>query len=549
MCGGPAGVPGQVRFCNCVQTGLFEDSVQSALAFEWNLGQAPKHSDFVAKAAGGLSIQISSTEALVELPQRSGEGRHRVIARLAGAQPKAIAEPLEPLDGRVNYFLGADPKQWITDVPTYRRIRYRNVYRGVDVVYYGHGRNLEHDFVVAPGADPRQIRFQFEGSNRIVANGNGDLTLTLGDTELLWKKPFVYQTESCGARKRIEASYRILGNGSAGFELGAYDPKRALVIDPEILLATYLGRNGTDIASRSAVDSSGNIYITGGTMDGQFPISTGAFRTSQGALDRNNVMIAKFRADGGALIYSTYIGGQSSDIGLGIAVDAGGNIYASGVTLSNDFPVTSGAYQRRPGNASAEEFNRADCFVFKLNSAGNALLYSTYLGGQRQDGCTALAVDANGSAYVTGATASNDFPVTEEAFQGQIRLGLASLSFDGFLTRLNASGSGLVASTFFGGSGSDIPAGMVIDRSGNAYITGATNSTNGFPVSQGVLQPAYKQAGPVYRPSVNDGFVLKFSPDGKNLLYGTYLGGGANDVAYGISVDAQGLCDLSRGRP
>jgi len=550
LCGGPGASASQVNFCQCVQTGLLGDPT-AALAFEWNLGQAPKHRDFVANAAGGLSIQLSSTEALIELPQSSRGTRHRVTARLAGAHTKAVPEPLDPLDGRVNYLLGSDPKQWITDVPTYRRIQYRNVYRGVDLIYYGHGRNLEHDFVVSPGADPQQIRFQFEGAGRIAANRDGDLTLTLGDTELLWKKPFVYQTEPCGARKRIEASYRIMANGSAGFELGAYDPKRPLVIDPEILLATYLGRNGTDIASRNAVDASGNIYITGGTLDGQFPISPGAFRTDQGALDRNNVMIAKFRPDGGALVYSTYIGGQSSDIGLGIAVDPAGNIYSTGVTLSNNFPVTEGAYQRNPGNPSAEEFDRADCFVFKLNAAGNALLYSTYLGGRQPDGCTALAVDSTGSAYVTGATASINFPVTEGAFQSQLRLGLLALSFDGFLTRLNPAGSGLVSSTFFGGNGTDIPAGLAIDRTGNAYVTGATNSTTGFPVTQGSLQTSYKQVGPVYRPTVNDAFVLKFNPDGKSLLYGTYLGGGANDVGYGISVDAQGsayICGSTESR-
>lgn len=540
LCGGPAANPNQAKFCSCIEWGLIGEADQlSPLAFERNLGQAPAGSDFVAQAAGGLRMQISSREALINLPSLSQQPR-RLRARLAGNSRHVAPQAIEPLEGRVNYLLGSDPKAWVTDVPTYRRIRYPNVYPGIDLIYYGHGRNLEHDFVVSPGASPDQIEFQFDGSDRVTTQAGGDLALTLGDTELLWKKPVVYQVEECGARKPIPSAYRLRGAGKVGFEVGPYDPQRPLVIDPEVLVASYLGRLGTDIGTRNTMDASGNLYLTGGTIDNQFPISAGAFRTEPGATDRNNVMIAKFRADGGALIYTTYIGGQSTDLGLGIAVDNAGAIYATGVTLSNNFPVTANAYQRNPGNAAAEENARADCFVLKLNPAGNALVYSTYLGGQLPDGCTALAIDATGTAYLTGATSSNNFPTTEDAYQRQLRLGLIGrYSFDGFLTRLSADGSTLLFSTLFGGNGTDIPTAIALDRTGNSYIAGMTNSTAAFPISANAPQRAYKQSG-LFNSTVNDAFAVKFDAAARTVLYGTYLGGGANDAAYGLSVDAQG---------
>ncbi|MBI3210856.1 MAG: SBBP repeat-containing protein, partial [Candidatus Solibacter usitatus] len=260
--------------------------------------------------------------------------------------------------------------------------------------------------------------------------------------------------------------------------------------------------------------------------------------------DKLNATVSKFRADGGALVFSTYIGGEDTDAGAGIAVDSAGNIYLAGATFSRDFPVTANAFQRMPGTTSREETATGDCFVLKLNAAGNALVYSTFLGGAAPDFCTSLALDSSGNVYVTGAAGSTGFPRTEDAFQTVLRSGYTSPPLDGFIAKVNPSGSALLYSTLFGGNGTDIATAIAIDAAGNAYVTGITNSTAGFPVTAAAFQSRYNQSGPLINPFMFDAFVLKMNPTGSAVVYSTYLGGAGNDQAYGIAVDSQGAAHI-----
>jgi hypothetical protein len=227
-------------------------------------------------------------------------------------------------------------------------------------------------------------------------------------------------------------------------------------------------------------------------------------------------------------------------MGGGIALDAAGNVYLAGTTTSRDFPLTNGAAQARPGISSADAAAAGGCYILKLNPAGNALPYSTYLGGSRRDACTAVAIDREGNAYVTGTAMSNDFPVTPDSLQAFLRFGVTSPPIDGFVAKLNASGTRLVYSTYFGGNGNEIGTAIAVDAAGSAYVTGFTNSVASFPVSSGAFQPRIRQtATAVTRPGVYDAFVLKLNPAGSEFVYGTYLGGSSRDMAFGIHVDAQ----------
>ena len=425
--------------------------------------------------------------------------------------------------------MGNDPAKWHTNVPNYAKVKYANVYPGVDLVYYGNQGQLEYDFVVHPGADPRQIALEVgavrepPGAHRdapLRVDGNGDLVLGTEAGQLILRKPVVYQRGTDHGQPTtdvVEGGYALKGNRIT-FELARYDKTRPLVIDPTLVYSTYLGGNFRDGAYGIAVDASGHAYVTGQTFSANFPTTTGAFMTRFGGA--GDAFVSELNTAGSALIYSTYLGGSGDDAGRGITVDAPGNAYVTGWTASSDFPTTAGAFQTTLGGGYD------DAFVTKLNATGSALLYSTYLGGSSYDEGHGIAVDASGDAYITGFTYSSNFPTTAGAFRTASR-GLD----DAFVSELNPAGSALLYSTYLGGSSYDEGDGIAVDGSGNAYITGFTYSSN-FPTTTGAFQRT---------PSGGfDAFVSKLNAAGSTLLYSTYLGGGSDDFGLGIAVDTSG---------
>jgi hypothetical protein len=292
-----------------------------------------------------------------------------------------------------------------------------------------------------------------------------------------------------------------------------------------LVYSTYLGGSSDDEGQGIAVDGSGNAYVTGLTGSTNYPVTAGAYQTTNhGSKD---VFVTKLNASGSGLVYSTYLGGNSYDEGDGIAVDGSGNAYVTGVTESTNFPVTVGAYQTTHAD-SGYYVVYFDVFVTKLNAGGSGLMYSTYLGGSSDDLGLGIAVDGSGNAYVTGFTGSGNFPVTAGAYQTTFGGGYE----DVFVTKLNASGSGLIYSTYLGGSGGDGGYGIAVDGSGNAYVTGWTDSTD-FPVTAGAYQTTH--GGGDY-----DVFVTKLNASGSGLVYSTYLGGNDDDVGRAIAVDGSG---------
>jgi hypothetical protein len=463
-------------------------------------------------------------------PESSAQVALRV--KLLGADSAARVVGEEELPGKANYFIGKDPKKWRTNVPTYAKVNYHDVYPGVDLVYYGNqGGQLEYDFVVAPGADPSAIALAV-GAGLVPAQGrpqgsplriaaDGGLVIPTEAGEVHLQKPLIYQ-EGSGARREISGEYVLRSACEVTIKLGTYDSTKALVIDPVLAYSTYLGGSYGDTANGIAVDPSGNAYVTGDTASSNFPTTPGAFQTSLSGY--SNAFITKLNPAGSALLYSTYLGGSGNAYGAGIAVDALGNAYVTGGTGSSNFPTTSGAFQTSLVGSSA-------AFVTKLNPAGSELVYSTYLGGSGNTYGQGIAVDASGNAYVTGPTNSSNFPTTSGAFQKSL-----AGHVNDFVSKLNPSGSALVYSTYLGGSGSDFSYGPAVDPSGNAYVTGYTNSSN-FPTTSGAFQTTLTGTWNV--------FVSKLNPTGSALDYSTYLGGNGFDTAQSIAHDSSGNAYLT----
>src|SRR5579859_1599840 len=533
------------------------------LSFEANQGQTDPSVRYISRGEG-FSLFLTDSAAVLALGEPSVCASKAALTDCAtqGALPSSIVRMTlagaskttavrvsgeDKLPGKVNYFLGNDPTRWHTDLPTYAKVRYAQVYPGVDLVYYGNQRQLEYDFVVATGANPTAIRLNLTGEKHLRIAANGDLLLegARGSATLL--KPVVYQ-EHAGQRQPIPGSFRLLAKNTVSFAIGSYDHNRPLIIDPVLVYSSYLGGSGAngngDQGNGIAVDSAGNAYVVGTTYSTNFPLSTEPFQSQNNAAlagHGSTVFVTKFDATGTALLYSSYLGGSGStrgDFGYGIALDSKNNVYVTGATYSTDFPVTCGAFQTTNSSTTS---GAPTVFVAKLSPLNNALAYSTYLGGSGNHATTAqgdvaqaIAVDKAGNAYVTGYTWSTDFPVTALAFQATTPGG--GLTSNAFVTKVSPTGTALVFSTFLGGSGSngvgDYANGIAINAAGDAFVTGSTASSN-FPVTAGSFQMALNGS--------SNAFVTELKADGTDEVYSTYLGGTGGDSAQAIAIDGQGF--------
>ena len=468
----------------------------------------------------GADAPLSQSANAVTVATSRRVVRMKLVGSNREARPRGVTE----LPGKVNYFIGNNPKKWHTNIPTYSKVQYEDLYPGVDLVYYGSEGQLEFDFVVAPGADPDAIRLTFEGVDQIEKDARGNLVLQAPDGQLRLRKPVIYQASE-GGKSEIDGEFVVEDGSKVGFSVGAYDPMQPLVIDPVLSYSTYLGGSGDEFGGL-VVDPSGEAYIVGTTSSVDFPVTAAAVQGSMSGGMRD-VFISKLNASGTALIFSTYLGGTSSDEAHDIAIDAAGNVYVTGTTSSGDFPTTAEALQTAYGGGLF------DVFVTKLGPTGSALLYSTYLGTSEGEQGFAIAVDIAGNTYVTGTTFASNFPTTPGAFQTR-----KAFANDVFVTKLNPTGSDLVFSTFLGGSGNEDASSVAVDASGNVYLTGGTDSTD-FPTSPAAFQTV-KGAG-----EREDAFVTKLNADGSDVVYSTYLGGGDAEGGSDIAIDTVGNAHIT----
>ena len=527
------------------------------LAFEANQGQTDPRVQYLARG-NGYKVFLTADEAVLTLHRRMA---HPSVLRmkLAGANVLSAVNSANELPARSNYIIGNDPKHWHLNVPQFARVRYRNIYPGIDLVYYGNEGELEYDFEVAPGADVHAVKLQFQGSERLAIDGKGDVVLGTDGGDVRLHAPSIYQ-QVHGQKREVSGRFVRSSDNSVGFSLGEYDHSRALIIDPQLTYSTYLGGSGdencttitvnatnsVDNCQKVAVDSQFNIYVMGSTTSTDFPPQPGVHNTFTGA---RNIFVSKFNQSG-ALVASTYLGGSGTDSAAGIAVDAAGNIFLAGTTTSANFPTVKGI--ANPGLNPAT----AHVFVSELKANFSGLTWGTLLGGDGVDAATGLAIDSKGSAYISGITSSPHFHTTPGSLQ-PTPLSLSDSQF--FMAKLtpSAGASALTYSTYFGGGNPASGAitqggGIAVDSSQNVYITGGTNflhvgAASDFRIlnaAQPCLDtPNSSPGGCSAGLTLPDVFVAKINPAAAAnaaLLYSTYLGGAGSDIGYGIAVDSGG---------
>ncbi len=509
-------------------------------------------------------------------PERISSKQLIIEATFIDANPSPMTSGGDVLSYRHNYFLGNNPSRWQTNVANYSDIIYRDIYPGIDLKYYGRQGRVEYDLTVSPGIDPSQIKIHYDGAESVLINESGNLDIKTAWNTITELRPYVYQSQNDN-RIEVKCEYYLFPDNTFGFNMkGDYNPDLPLVIDPILVYSTYLGGTDSDDGYCIAVDNDSNLYITGRTHSADFPFADGYDSDYNGG--DYDIFVTKLSASGDSLIYSTYIGGSGWDRGSGIAVDANGNAYIAGHTTSSNFPTVN--------SFDSDLDGMSDACVLKLSAAGDNLIYSTYLGGGSFDVGRSIAVDNNGRAYVTGHTNSTDFPTADaydaslggfsDAFVTKLSAGGSSLVYstylggsgnehgwcivvdplgracisgdtespdfptinyvdnslggttDAYFTKMAADGSGPLISTYLGGdSGVDIAYGVAIDDLDDIYLGGWTNSTD-FPASEDCDTTL---SGP------GDAFIAKIYSTGDSLIFGTYLGGSANDALYSITVD------------
>ena len=565
--------------------------------FVENVGQVENSDVLYYHRAGGIDIGFAKSAILLKVleaqPLESSAGAdvpsiqatdllptptQGVLIRLSFDGADAVAPVVrEEQEFRSHYFLGNDPAAWRTGVRSYEELTYPDLYPGIDLVVLLDGRGLKYEFRVAPGADPNRIAIVYEGIEELQSGPDGQIRIRTAVGDLQDAPPSAWD----GRGNEVACSYVVRGPRSYGFLCEGWKGTGALVIDP-LLYSTFLGGSGPDFGFDIALDAAGNAYVTGSTLSPDFPVTAGAFDelydddvdafiakidpsggtllyatflggglrdkgegiavdglgsayvtgetrssdfpTTPGALDTvqdgdNDGFVAKIDPSGGSLIYGTFLGGNTVDLGRGIAVDGAGNAYVTGATLSPDFPTTPGAFDTSHNGSN-------DAFVAKLDPSGSSLVYGTYIGGGSSDGGSGIDIDGMGNAYVAGATFSSDFPTTPGAFDTSFNLDL-----DVFVVKVDPSGGSLIYGTYLGGDSDDMGLDVAVDGMGNAYVTGRTHSMN-FPVTAGAFDASHN--------GLADAFVAKVDSAGASLLYGTYLGGTSADAGLGIAVDGAG---------
>jgi hypothetical protein len=514
---------------------MFEPAATSEHGASTYLARGPGYQ--VALAPDRLQILLRSTDSLparhvVNGPAEPGTPsplpprRRGFGMELVGGDPKAAAVTEMELPTRVNYFLGADPNAWQTGITTHGRVRYAGVYPGIDLVYYGNQRRLEHDFVIAPGMDPARIRWRFTGIDRLEPQPDGALWVMVDSATFCFEPPQAYQSAD-DQRQPVPVAYRIEPGPEIGFAVGWYDPTRPLVIDPVLAYSTYLGGLGYEQASGVAVNASGEVYVVGETSSTNFPVANALWPTNGGGYAGsqnpygNEAFVAKLSAEGTNLLFATYLGGNGLDVAVAIALDNSGNPVITGLTASTNFPITPDALQSVLAGEPNLSFYYNDIFATRLSANGDALLYSTFIGGTNDDLGLAIAIDSANALYLAGHTESRDFPVRNSPyeFQGDT---------DAFVLKFTPGDADLTYSMVLGGNDFDFAQSLAVDSLGHAYVAGNTGSS-AFPVTN-----AFQAE---YRGGSYDAFVARVAPAGDRLLFSSYLGSSSQDEALGIALD------------
>ncbi len=499
-----------------------------------NLGQARDDGGLLYLQGSGMFVSFHVGRAHVVLTVNDARGGSTLCLYdvcFVGASPVAPVGA-DPSGTTHSFFLGNDPSRWVAGARGFTEVLYQGLWDGIDLVYRLEGGRLKYDIIVAPGGDPASIRFSFRGAEPVsIDPRSGDLVLMTTAGSVRDERPTSFQ-ESDGVRTEVDSAFVLLTAATVGFDIGCYDPSIPLVIDPRLVFSTFLGSSSDDRVEACFIDGAGNLFLLGTTASSGFPTTTGAYdNSSNGGYD---VFVSKLAMNGSKLLYSTFIGGSGNDNSPygsspypyagygGIWVDDSGAVYVTGHTMSSDFPTTSGAYDTSFSSGY-------DGFALKLSTTGDSLVYSTYLGSTSNDHPIDLCVNSDGNAIVSGYTWGS-FPTTTGAYDTSFNGGC-----DAFVTMLSANGSGLVYSTFVGGSGTDCGYAVDVGPDDLVYVAGYTEGS-GFPTTTGAYDTSFN--------SYLDMYVLKLNKTWASLVYSTYVGSSSNDYAFDLAVDDDGRANV-----
>ncbi len=498
------------------------------LRFEANQGQ---WNPAVRYSAHGANYSIALTEAG---PAISFTDSRRVDIWLEGSNRAPELEPLERAPGRTSFFVG-NKNRWRGDVPAYSRVRYREVYPGIDVVYYGTGGVLEYDFELAPGADPSAIRLRFEGADRTSIAGNGDLRVECPGGVLTQKLPFIYQRDAkTGERRRVDGRYARLAGGAVGIRLDRYDRSRPLVVDPVLVYSSYWGGGAQNQVNCVVVDSAGLLYVVGSDYGSGLTATSDAYKSANGSIAVYDVVVFVLdttAAGDYAPKYISYLGGSNNDRPSSVITDNVGNIFIVGTTSSADFPMTGNSVQSTAPSVTSNAF----VAVMHPSFAGtDGLVYSTFLGGSKDNWGQGIAEDANGFVYVIGTTLSTDLPVTDNAYNGILNNDDNTYYYDAFLVKLDLNSTTPLYESYLGGSGNDEGVGILVAPNGQLYFAINTDSKD-FPLTASPYWGSFHGSQDIVVG------VFDMNQTGTAcLVYDTYFGGSSTNQLYKIALDRGG---------
>ncbi|MEO8024843.1 MAG: SBBP repeat-containing protein [Bryobacteraceae bacterium] len=469
-------------------------------------------------------VQVRDRETRLQVRGKSG-AVHPIRMTLAGSKSAAV-KGVDPLAAKTSIFKGKQ-SAWRTNLANFAKVERPGVYPGIDLVYYGAGKQLEYDFVVAPNADPSRIAMRFGGAKSRL-DREGQLILEAGDAEVIHHVPAIYQINEAGNPVNVEGGYKIASNGSVGFHVGAYDRSRPLIIDPVVGYTAYFGSTYADGIVSIGTDSIGALYILGYTNSTDLPVPEDTTQSINKGLQ--DMFVA--RVKDGQVTFYTYLGGSNQDEPKAMSVGLSGNVYITGTTLSLDFPVTASAYQSTLSGSKSDGTNlgTSDAFLARIDPSSGSLAYSSYLGGLKDEIGYAVAAAPNGIAYVTGVTNSDSYPInSNNAFQGANAGG-----YDMFVAKFDTTKSGadsLPGSSYLGGSNQDAGRAIAVDPTGGVWVAGVTDSGD-FPIFGESYRFAY--AGN------SDAVLIKLNPDLSGIAYTSFFGGSDIDEAHKVAVDTKG---------
>jgi hypothetical protein len=482
------------------------------LSFIPNRGQNDARVRYYAQAPG-FGFYLTDDKAVLSLAK--GKRGTALEMRFVGANPDSRLVAGGPMPGKVNYLTGS---QHHTNLSTYREVTYRDLWPGIDMVFRGAGGQLKYEFHVAAGADPSRIRLAYAGAGGLTVGAEGHLAIATPLGTLRDARPVSYQRVG-GERVPVGSRYTLHGATGYGFALGSHDAARRLVIDPGLEYSTYIASPALEEPTAIALGPNRAAYLAGTVYGSGFPATPGAFDVTSNHPSAPDIYVAQLDPAGSELVYATYLGGTRFDYATGLDVDASGKAYVSGYTNSTDFPITAGV-------VDTQFEGTVEAVVTKLNPSGSALEYSTYLGGNYEDYAYGIAVDAAGSAHLTGRTTSSDFPTTNGAYDR-----VNHDYEDAFVTKLNPNGSAFAYSTYLGGNNYDHSEAIALDGGGGVYVAGYTHSAD-FPTTAGAFDSSHDLSADV--------FITRMNPAGTALLASTYLGRTAFDRPTDVAVGQDG---------